>query len=145
MNMRDAIISIQGLQRDPAGQTDRIELVTQGEYGFEDGNIRFTYPESDLTGMEGTFTTFTVSPLGVVMSREGNMTSQMVFQPGRKHYFLYETPFGSATMGVETRRLVHSLGEHGGDIEIDYDIDIEHTPLGHNVFKINVKENEYHD
>lgn len=64
----------------------------------------------------------------------------MFFQEGKKNYFLYETPYGSATMGVDTRRVRSSLGEHGGDIEIDYDIDFEHTFMGRNQFKINVKE-----
>lgn len=144
MNMKDAIISISGTQKDVNGQTDRVELVTAGQYGFEKGECRFTYMESDLTGLEGTETTFSVSPLGVVMSRAGAMNSQMLFQPGKKHFFLYDTPFGSATMGVDTHALKASMGEHGGDLELDYDINFEHSFVGRNQFKINVKENEQH-
>lgn len=144
MNMKDAIISIIGTQRDPSGETDRVELVTAGQYGFENGESRFTYMESDLTGLSGTETTFRVSPLGVVMSREGSLNSQMVFQPGKKHFFLYETPYGSATMGVDTLSLRHSMGEHGGELELDYNINFEHSLIGRNQFKINVKENENH-
>jgi uncharacterized beta-barrel protein YwiB (DUF1934 family) len=44
-------------------------------------------------------------------------------------------------MGVDTRRIFASLGEHGGDLELDYDIDFNHAPMGQNIFKINVKEN----
>ena len=141
MNMRDAIISISGMQRDAAGQSDRIELITAGKYGFEDGESRFTYEESGLTGLEGTRTTFTISPMGVVLRREGSLNSEMVFQEGRKDFFLYETPFGSATMGVDTRRIDARLGEHGGTMELDYDIDFNHTPMGRNQFKIDVREN----
>lgn len=141
--MRDVIISITGVQNDPNGDKDSVELVTTGQYGMENGEIRFTYEESELTGLDGTRTTFTVSPMGVVLRREGSLNSEMVFQQGRKNFFLYETPYGSATMGVDTRRIDTRLGEHGGDLELDYDIDFNHTPMGRNKFKINVRENEH--
>ena len=140
MNMRDVIISITGVQRDPAGGRDAVELVTAGKYGFENGEGRFTYEESDLTGLDGTRTTFTISPMGVVLRREGSLNSEIVFREGQKDFFLYETPYGSATMGVDTRRIHTKLDEHGGTMELDYEIDFNHTPMGRNQFKINVKE-----
>lgn len=141
MNMKDVIISITGIQDDPTGERDSIELVTAGQYGFENGESRFTYEESELTGLDGTRTTFTINPMGVVLRREGNLNTEMVFQQGKKNFFLYETPYGSATMGVNTRRIHTQLGEHGGDLELDYNIDFNHTPMGRNQFKINVREN----
>lgn len=141
--MRDVIISITGVQNDPNGGKDSVELVTTGQYGIENDEIRFTYEESELTGLDGTRTTFTISPMGVVLRREGSLNSEMVFQQGRKNFFLYETPYGSATMGVDTRRIDTQLDEHGGNLELDYDIDFNHTPMGRNKFKINVRENEH--
>lgn len=140
MDMKDVIISITGIQDDPTGERDSVELVTAGQYGFENGESRFTYEESELTGLDGTRTTFTINPMGVVLRREGNLNTEMVFQQGKKNFFLYETPYGSATMGVNTRRIHTRLGEHGGDLELDYNIDFNHTPMGRNQFKINVRE-----
>lgn len=140
MQDKNVIISIVGTQRDEEGNPDSIELVTDGKYSFKDGHGFFSYMESSLTGLEGTRTTFVVSPMGVVMSREGTVNSQMVFEEGKKHYFLYDTPYGSATMGVNTHRVSARLGEHGGDMEIDYVVDFEHTVVGRNQFKINVRE-----
>ena len=48
--------------------------------------------ESELTGMEGTKTSFIFSPEEVVLSREGTLTSRMVFREGKKSTFLYDTP-----------------------------------------------------
>ena len=79
-------------------------------------------------------------PDGVVLSRTGNVNSRMIFEEGKKHHFLYETPFGTASMGVNTRRIHTKLGEHGGDMEIDYIIDVENNVIGRNQFKINVRE-----
>ena len=41
MDMRDVIISITGIQNDPSGSRDSVELVTAGKYGFENGESRF--------------------------------------------------------------------------------------------------------
>ena len=140
MEMKDVIISITGIQQRESEEDEAIELITDGEYGMENDNISFSYWGSELTGLAGTRTLFEVSPLSVTMQREGELCSQVVFEPGRKHYFLYETPYGAATMGVNTQRVKSSLGAHGGEIEIDYIIDFDHNVVGRNKFKISVRE-----
>lgn len=140
MKMKDVIISIKGTQNDPHGEDNEVELVTDGVFAFEDGEGTLSYMESELTGLEGTKTSFAISAMGVVMTREGSLNSRMVFEEGKKHCFLYETPFGSATMGVNTKSISVSLDEHGGNMEIDYIVDFQHSVVGHNMFKINVSE-----
>lgn len=138
--MKNVIISIKGLQSSPDSGDNSIELVTDGTFSYEDGRGSFSYMESELTGLEGTKTTFNIDPMGIIMTREGTMNSQMIFQEGKKHNFLYETPFGSTTMGVNTKRVTIDLNEHGGDMEIDYLVDFQHSVVGRNMFKINVRE-----
>lgn len=140
MKMKEVIISIKGTQNDSGGEDNVIELETDGTFAFENGEGTLSYMESELTGLEGTKTSFSISPMGVVMTREGSLNSRMVFEEGKKHCFLYETPFGSATMGVNTTNISVSLDEHGGDMEIDYIVDFQHSVVGHNMFKIKVSE-----
>ena len=140
MEMKDVIISITGVQHAEDGERDSIELVTDGKYCFTGEETFFSYMESELTGLEGTRTSFSIGPLGVIMSREGNLNTRMVFQEGKKHYFLYETPYGSMTMGVDTHKIKNCLGEHGGDMEIDYVLDFDHAVVGRNKFRIHVQE-----
>jgi uncharacterized beta-barrel protein YwiB (DUF1934 family) len=145
MKMKDVIISITGIQHGEGGQKNTIELVTDGEYSFSNGESAFSYMESELTGLEGTRTSFIVGPMGVIMNREGNMNTRMVFEEGKKHHFLYDTPYGSATMGVNTHKITAQMGEHGGEMEIDYVIDFENAVVGRNKFIINVRENKKDD
>lgn len=140
MKMKDVIISIKGTQNDADGEDTEVELVTDGQFAFENGEGVLTYMESELTGLEGTKTSFTIGPLGVVLSREGSLNSSMIFEKGRKHEFVYETPFGSTTMGVDTKKLNVDFNEHGGDMEIEYVVDFQHAVVGYNLFKINVSE-----
>ena len=139
MRMKDVIISVTGVQQGVNGR-DAMELVTAGQYGQDEKETLLTWQESELTGMEGTKTSLRVQPRGVVLSREGALNTRMEFEEGRKRYFLYETPFGSATMGLNTRRIVNRLGAHGGEIEIDYSVDMDDTIVGRNRFFIRVQE-----
>lgn len=138
--MKDVIISITGVQNYPQGTDDSVELVTEGKYSFRDGRGELSYMESELTGMQGTRTSFTFTPTEVVLSREGTLTSEMIFREGTKNTFLYDTPFGSATMGLDTHRIHSTLGPKGGDMEIDYVVDFDHAVVGRNKFRINVRE-----
>ena len=137
--MKNVIISIKG-SRCLDDEHEAIELVTNGEYSYADGESTLSYMESELTGMEGTKTTFSIRPELVTLTREGSVTSQMVFQQGKKHFFLYSTPYGAATMGVDTRSLKHGLGENGGDLELCYCLDVDHVSLGKTEFIIQVRE-----
>lgn len=139
MEEKDVIISITGTEAGEFGD-DSFELVTDGKYLFENGSGRFSYMESDLTGLSGTRTSFTVDKSGIVMLREGSTSSRMVFEEGKKHLFLYDTPFGATTMGVNTSRIRSRMGEHGGGMEIDYVVDFEHSVVGRHSLKIDVKE-----
>ncbi|HHU06312.1 MAG TPA: DUF1934 domain-containing protein [Clostridiales bacterium] len=139
MKEKNVIISIKGIQSND-GDKDIYELVTDGTYTFSDSACEFTYMESELTGLEGTKTTFKVDNEKVLLTREGSLNSQMMFEKGKKHFFLYETPYGSATMGVKTHKLKTGLGESGGDIELAYAVDVDSVPLGKNEFKISIRE-----
>ena len=64
----------------------------------------------------------------------------MVFKEGLKSAFQYTTPFGNATMGINTRRIRQNMGLNGGKVEIDYVVDMEHMVASRNKFEITVTE-----
>lgn len=137
--MKDVLITISS-SRSLGGGNDGMELITEGKYAVDGDGIRFSYMESELTGLEGTKTDFLVTPEEVIMSRNGTVTSQMVFRKGKKQHFAYETPYGTLTMGLDTHRVSHALGEHGGEMEIEYDIDLDRAVFSRNRFRINVRD-----
>ena len=143
--MKDVVISIRGTQRsfqpgEEAQGPESVELVTDGHYEYGRDASWFTYQESEITGMEGTVTTFRVEDGLVTLTREGAVNSQMLFQKGRKHVFLYDTPFGAMTMGVDTQQLRTETDEHGGQLDIVYSVDVDNVLLGKNTFRIDWKE-----
>ena len=95
-----------------------LELVTDGILEDFGDHWVLSYEETELTGMAGTTTTFTVAGPRVVLTRSGSVNSQMVFEEGKQHTSLYETPFGELSIDIQTSRLLHNLTERGGLMEI---------------------------
>ncbi len=138
--MKDVVIYIRTLFGTDGEEQDSIDFTTDGLYTYDGDTACLTYLETDVTGMEGTRTSVMVMPDKVVVDRDGTVTSRMVFRPGEKHAFLYDTPVGSATMHMDTRGLSSRFNEHGGHMEIDYVMDMEHAFASRNRFHLTVKE-----
>lgn len=133
------LLSIRGEQYFDDIDPDATELMTEGTLELTETGLLLSYQETELTGMEGTTTTFEMRGAQVILTRSGSVNSQMVFEEGRQHTSLYETPFGELTVDIQTSVLKHNLSERGGVMEIKYSIAVEHTVTGRNCFKIRVK------
>lgn len=138
---KDVILSIRGQQIFDNGEPEVTELVTEGTLS-SDGDEEYTlsYQESELTGLEGTLTTFQIEKGRVTLLREGQVNSQMVFEQGRRHLSMYNTPYGALSIGVNTRKMKVDLGESGGEIEINYALEVDHAVAGENLFQISIRE-----
>ena len=137
----NVIISIKGKQLYTDSGPDEMELVTAGVLRQEgEGRYTISYQETELTGLEGTTTVVQVDGGRVTLLREGSINSQMVFEEGQRHLSMYETPYGSLSVGIHTHRMRSTLGESGGDLEIDYAIEIDHLVAGQSLFRMNVKK-----
>lgn len=137
--MRDnVIISIKSHQIYDDREPDFIELVSAGTLEQTEEGYTIAYQESELTGLEGTTTVLRVSDGQVTLLRQGGVNSLMVFEEGRQHVSVYETPEGTLAISINTQRLRSALDDQGGDIEIQYTIDINHATTGLNQFHIHV-------
>ena len=133
------MLSIRGEQYFDGIDPDAQELMTEGTMTLTEDGMVLAYQETALTGMEGTTTRFQVQGPRAILTRSGTVNSQMVFEEGRQHTSLYETPFGELSVDIQTSVLKHNLTERGGLMEIKYSIAVEHTVTGRNCFKIRVR------
>ena len=140
---KDAIISIQGRQGNPMGfgyeSEDDVELVTSGSFYETGGDYFISYKESAITGLEGTTTTLKVEGKRVTLVRYGGVSSQQIFEQGRKHLSYYDTDIGALTIGVSAKRVKAAMNDGGGDIEVIYSVEVDHAVTAESAFKINVK------
>ena len=137
--MKNVIISIKGLQGTDEEGND-IELVTDGLYAYSAERVDFEYMESELTGMEGTRTQFAVEGDQVMITRQGTVNMQMPFKAGEKDYFVYDTPYGNMTMGVDTKSVLSKFDESGGELCVRYIMDLGNAMVSRNSFEINIRE-----
>ncbi len=139
-DLKDVWISFHSVNGYDDDEPDSLEFFTDGQYLFQDPVACLSYQESEVTGLEGTRTSVTILPDQVVVDRAGTVQSRMIFKEGSKSSFLYSTPFGQATMGVDTRSIRQSVNEHGGKVEIDYVVDMEHAVVARNKFSITIQQ-----
>ncbi|MCI9563527.1 MAG: DUF1934 domain-containing protein [Oscillospiraceae bacterium] len=138
---KNVILFVRGEQQFDQGEPEVTELMTEGAMTLEeDGEITLTYQETELTGMEGTTTRFSIRDDTVVLARTGMVNSQLVFQRGKRNSSLYETPWGMMQVDVFTTSLAHRLDGRGGILEIKFNISVDHQVAGENQFKIRVRE-----
>lgn len=137
--MKKATISIKGSPALPGNDDDGFELMTDGEYSRDGGYSTFSYIESELTGLNGLLTTFNVEPDRVVLTRGDGSNGDMIFSEKQKHHFLYETPFGSMVLGIDTHSIKKNLCDDGGSLEIRYDIEVDNVSVSQNLFEITIK------
>ena len=141
LNEIPVIIFVRGEQYYEDVDPDETELMTEGSMTISgDGGIVLEYQETELTGMEGTTTRFTIQDDTVVLTREGSVNSQMVFQRGKRNSSIYETPWGTMLVDISTASLQYRLDAHGGVMEIRYTIAVDHQVTGMSHFKIRVRE-----
>ena len=133
------MMTIRGEQYFDNMDPDGTELMTEGTMELTEDGMFLSYEETELTGMAGTTTTFEVYDKKVILTRSGGVNSQMIFEEGRQHTSLYETPFGELPVDIQTSKLLHNLTERGGLMEIKYSIAVAHTVTGRNCFKIRVR------
>jgi len=137
---KDVIISVKGAQNDGGGSGETLELITEGKYYKEGDAYCVTYNESEVTGMEGTTTTLRIDGETVTLIRVGSVNSQFVFRKGLRHICHYDTEYGAFTIGVYTKRVNVDVDDHGGEIQVDYELEIGNNKSGTNDFYMFIRE-----
>lgn len=140
--MEKVMINIDGTQNFGNGDTNNIELTTEGSLELKDNTYTLQYNESELTGMAGTITQISVDNDGVVsLSRKGTVNSQLVFEEGKRHLSYYDTKDGAFSIGVFASYVDTTLEMHYGEISITYAMDVDDKPMGENEIRIRFKRN----
>ena len=138
---KEIILFVRGEQTYDGVSPEVTELATEGVMTIrEDGEMVLTYQESEITGMEGTTTRFTIRGGTVVLERAGLIVSRMEFKQGERSSSFYETPWGTMEVDIVTTKLAHRFTERGGVMEIAFTIAVNHQVTGENRFKVRVRE-----
>ena len=103
-----------------------IEICSLGSMVTKEGRVEISYEETEATGMAGATTAVSFmleQPSVVSMLRDGAVSTVLVFEAGKRHHCIYQTPFMPFEVCVHTLKVENRLLEDGF-LNLDYMIEI---------------------
>lgn len=134
--MENIMLKIKGSTITSDGESEEkeelVEFITEGTLQNRGGMTRISYPESEISGMQGCTTSLIVTPDKVMMKRSGGegISTEMEFQKGKRVDGIYETPYGSMGLEILTNDIVRknrSRSQTPESLSIDYSISLAGT------------------
>ena len=107
-------------------EPETIEIHSVGIFSEQDGRVELSYDETEVTGMEGSRTavSFAAAQAGIVsMIREGAVSTVLVFEEGKRHHCIYNTPIMPFEVCVHTLKVENRLADEGW-LDLDYIVEI---------------------
>ncbi|MCQ5130805.1 DUF1934 domain-containing protein [Butyricicoccus faecihominis] len=136
---KDVWLSILSTQQFENCDEEQIDLVTAAKLYRRGGKYYIIYEESELTGLNGTLTTVKLEGKSVSLIRTGTYPSRMLFAENQRHVGLYQTPIGtSMTIATHTSHVRNTVGENGGELILDYTVEVDNSVMGEHHFEMTV-------
>lgn len=142
MLKEDYSISITGRQFYPGEEgidPGEITLRTTGTY-TQRGGVRFiAYKEYDESDPKLARTSVLKLEPGKLTMMRGGTATRLILEEGKRHLCLYDTGYGTLSVGVFTSSLRSSLDKQGGKLDVKYTLDIDSNLSSRNEIQIKVE------
>ena len=136
---KDVWLTIHSTQRFVGCEAEQINLTTAATLYERGGKYYIAYEESELTGLEGTRTTVKLDGKPVTLIRSGAYPSHMLFAEDERHVGLYQSPIGAEiAISTHTSRVRNTVGEDGGELVLDYTVEVDNSLMGQHHFEMYV-------
>ena len=140
---KDVLVSISGMHMgilaDQEDEDEEIEVVTPASYYCRNGKHYIIYDEV-VEGMAGTIKNkikITGDSVLEIM-KSGLSNTHMVFEKNRKNLTYYRTPYGQMLVGVNTRNMEVRVADDEIDVQVKYELDVNHEPFADCSIKMNI-------
>lgn len=135
---KNVVITVRGLQR-AVSDDEPVEVISAGTYLRKEDTHYLSYEEADEDG-KITKNRIKITPESIEMTKQGGITTQMIFVRGQKQYACYATPFGELTLGMTTKQIKVTEEEQQISAELRYDLEINGAHMSECELDIEVKE-----
>lgn len=111
-------------------ENEALETITPAKYYLKNGKHYILYDEV-MEGMPGVVKNKIKITDGKVLEiiKTGSTQSHMVFEEGKAHLTLYDTPFGQFHLDMHTRTLDIFECEDEISIKVEYALDMNHEKV----------------
>ena len=117
-------LTVHGEQKYEGMSADSSELRVRGTMETTKDGYLLRYEEADETGRVTTATRLALAPDCVILTRTGEVTSEMVFEAGEEHSSFYAVPYGTLPISVKAESVKWKIEETGGMLALRYAINI---------------------
>lgn len=126
------------------GQVEETALTTTGSYTERNGKHYIVYREYDQHNQVSQTSTLKIDKncVSLIRNNADSYHTNLILENGKRHLCQYGTPYGDITLGVFTTKLVDSLTDRGGDLTIEYLLDVNTSLSSVNQITISVREND---
>lgn len=135
---KNVVITVRGLQR-AINEDEPIEVISAGTYLRKADTHYLSYEEADEDG-KITKNRIKITGDSIEMTKQGGITTQMIFTRGQKQYSCYTTPYGDLMLGMTTKHIRLTEEEQQLSAALCYDLEVNGTPMSECELDIEVKE-----
>lgn len=121
---RNVWLTVHGEQQYEGMSADSSDLRVRGTMEETRDGYLLRYEETDGDGKVTTATRLALAPDCIILTRTGEVTSEMVFAEGKKHTSFYAVPYGTLPVAVKAESVKWKLDEDGGMLALRYAITI---------------------
>ena len=124
------------------GDNNLFDFNTVGYIKDDGDSIEIQYSESDLTGLGRSFTKINISKEPspkVIISRFGEFNTFLIFENGKRHNCAYQDTQSPYQLCVQTHNMKCKMSPTGGQLKLDYILEINGTTAERNRFTLTVE------
>ena len=133
------------LTEEPTGEMpEPTDLLTEGRLVTSPTRVELIYDETEFSGMEGSVTSIgfdRLHPEMISMMRSGPVSTAMIFEEGKRHMSVFDTPFSSFQICTRTLHVENKLLTDG-TIFLEYIIEIHGAQAERCRMQISVRNDE---
>lgn len=139
----DLLLQEEWPEEDPEDAGGEYHMVCEGTLTQRDGMLELQYEEvSPDPGQPSTEVRLTF-PCGekgsVTVERSGEAETMFTVEEERRQYSVYRTPYGSMELCVYGKRIENSIRPEGGELSMDYAIELQGMTAQRTKMKITVR------
>lgn len=118
---------VTGREEAPATtEVEHLEMTVEARYHDDGERVSIAWDESDASGMQGSRTNVSFSksePNVITMLRTGAVKTALVFEKGKRHHCVYQTPVMPFEVAVATNEVKNAV-ESEGTLLLDYAVEL---------------------
>lgn len=137
---KDVFVRISGMHMEEGCQNpEPVEVICPGTYYKKNDKHYIIYDEIQPGETAITKNTIKVNKGYYEVIKHGATNTHLIFDEGKNHTFLYETPFGSLLMEVYTDSIIFEEKEDELKIQVEYELKVNGEKIADCTIQMNVE------